>query len=474
MNKSPKLNLKELERDVGFLVHISMAFPSMKPFLRGFYLTMNSWRKDRSSEGWKMPWRVYKMFVSLGRKAGVDEKDEHYKASREAPDMVKSIPLLKEHVEVLCSMFSSAEPALRLVRGCGMVEVLYVFGDASGEGFGSSWWKSGSVKFRYGVWGVEGKGTSSNYREFRNLVDSLEVMGKCGELKGKEIFLFTDNSTTEHIARKGSSTSPILFDLVVRLYLLEMKFQCSVRCTHVAGTRMIYQGTDGLSRGDLLEGVMKGKSMLDFIPLNESATERSPFLKEWIKSWSEGSFHEETEFLTHQDWVWRGQDISGMRKNIDGIPMPSYSSGTMVWDPPPAAALFAIENLRQSRHKRQKSFHILVVPKLLTGEWRKNVLKSADLILEIPAGHRAWPSEMYESLTLALFFPYLSRKPWELRRTKFMVEMERTVQGVLKESDSAGGSLLSQLCLSTKSLESMPLRDLYRVLSCQRKVYLSN
>ena len=89
----------------------------------------------------------------------------------------------------------------------------------------------------------------------------------------------------------------MLFELVVRLYLLELKYQCSVRCTHVAGTRMIEQGTDGLSRGDLREGVMQGRSMLDYIPLNDSAVTRFQPLKSWIDSWSSGSFHEKTEFL---------------------------------------------------------------------------------------------------------------------------------------------------------------------------------
>ena len=51
--------------------------------------------------------------------------------------------------------------------------------------------------------------------------------------------------------------------------MLELRYQCSVRCTHVSRTSMIEQGTDGLSRGDLLEGVMKGRSMLDCIPLND-------------------------------------------------------------------------------------------------------------------------------------------------------------------------------------------------------------
>ena len=81
---------------------------------------------------------------------------------------------------------------------------------------------------------MEGDGSSSNSREFKNLVDSLEDMGKCGDLKGKEVFIFTDSTTSEHIARKGSSTSPILFGLVVKLYEIEMSFQCSIKLVHVA------------------------------------------------------------------------------------------------------------------------------------------------------------------------------------------------------------------------------------------------
>ena len=241
-DKGVALNLKELERDAGILVHVSMAFPSMKPFLRGFYLTMNSWRVDRNGDGWKMPWRAYKVFMALGRKAGAFEEEVlHHNRSEDAPEVVKVLPLFVDHVKVLCLMFESEEPALRLVRGCGVVEVMYVFGDASGEGFGASWWKSGSTRFRYCVWGEEGENTSSNYREFKNLVDSLEVMGKCGELKGKDIFLLR-TTLQLNIARKGSSTSPVLFDLVAQLYMLELKYQCTVRCTRVAGTRMIQQG----------------------------------------------------------------------------------------------------------------------------------------------------------------------------------------------------------------------------------------
>ena len=50
--------------------------------------------------------------------------------------------------------------------------------------------------------------------QLRNLVEALERSGSTGELNGKEIFLFTDNSTAEAVVLKGSSSSPLLYDLV--------------------------------------------------------------------------------------------------------------------------------------------------------------------------------------------------------------------------------------------------------------------
>jgi hypothetical protein len=44
---------KRLEKDTGFLVHVCMTYEHLKPYLKGFYLTMNSWRYDREVDGWK-------------------------------------------------------------------------------------------------------------------------------------------------------------------------------------------------------------------------------------------------------------------------------------------------------------------------------------------------------------------------------------------------------------------------------------
>ena len=101
------------------------------------------------------------------------------------------------------------------------------------------------------MWGVETKDGSSNYKELRNLTETLEEMGCKGDLQGREIFLFTDNMVSEAVVSKGSSQSPFLYELVIRIIKLQMKYRCIVHFIHVAGTRMIEQGSDGLSRGDM-------------------------------------------------------------------------------------------------------------------------------------------------------------------------------------------------------------------------------
>ena len=50
----PSINRKELERQTGFFNHLTMTFDDMNPFLKGFYLALNSWRPKRDKDDWKM------------------------------------------------------------------------------------------------------------------------------------------------------------------------------------------------------------------------------------------------------------------------------------------------------------------------------------------------------------------------------------------------------------------------------------
>ena len=114
--------------------------------------------------------------------------------------------------------------------------------------------------------------------------------------KIQRFFIFIDNSTAEAAFFRGSSKSRLLFELILELRELKMKCKTRIHFVHVAGTQMIAQGSDGLSIGNISEGVMKGIPMDDFIPLNKSALERSISLKTWLESWADGNL----EFLCQE------------------------------------------------------------------------------------------------------------------------------------------------------------------------------
>ena len=97
------------------------------------------------------------------------------------------------------------------------------------------------VGYRIGVWNANAQQESSNFRELGNLVETLEKLGENGELEGREIFLFTDNSTSELTYHKGNSESHLLFQWIVRLRRLNMKHLTRIHLIHVAGSRMISQ-----------------------------------------------------------------------------------------------------------------------------------------------------------------------------------------------------------------------------------------
>ena len=128
--------------------------------------------------------------------------------------------------------------------------------------------------------------------------DEVESVFLCGT----ELFLFTDNEVAESCYYKGSSLSRILFELILRLHLVVHKAGIKLHVIHISGTRMIDQGTYGVSRGNFLEGVLAGLDTLKFVPLRQSALERSPGLISSINSWTLG---EKVRVLTPEEWFER-------------------------------------------------------------------------------------------------------------------------------------------------------------------------
>jgi hypothetical protein len=163
------------------------------------------------------------------------------------PKTVKCVPELAQALPALELLFSQETPPIMLVRSASLLYVRYGFADASGTGLGTSITIDEGIRVHIGTWGSDSQDESSNWREFENLVTTLEAKGERGNLKGAAVVMCTDNSTAESAANKASSTSPKLYQLAVRLRALQFKYGAQFIISHVVGKRMKDQGTDGVS-----------------------------------------------------------------------------------------------------------------------------------------------------------------------------------------------------------------------------------
>jgi hypothetical protein len=217
---------------------------------------------------------------------------------------------------------------------------------------------------------------------------------------------------------------------------------------------MIQQGTDGISRGNLLEGVMTGRKMISFVPISLGAVERSPKLLQWFRSWT-------NEFklmpLTPKEWLWEGQGLGNDTwENCDKVKFPKRSERRLfLWSPPPSIADVAIELLRTSVHRRTDAMHIFVCPKLMVYKWRKTLLRNCSLSFYVDVGPDHWPQDMHESLLVAIFLPLLHCPPWTYRRSRSVLALERQLFQVQKSKDGTQSNLLRKFLLFTRRLPSM-------------------
>jgi hypothetical protein len=202
------------------------------------------------------------------------------------------------------------------------------------------------------------------------------------------LFIFTDKSTAENAFWKGTSMSRPLFEVVLELRTLEHKHDLLLHVVHVSGNRMILQGTDGLSWADHSQGVMQGLGMVAFMPLHQDPFDREPWLLKWVEELLAGL---DADFLTQEDWSDKG-----------------YGHGTFVWSAPPVAAGVVVEQLGRDRLKRPESMHIVLVPRIMTGRWRKHLTRGIDFYCGMDS-NKVWPlKEHFEPLLIFVCLPYFS------------------------------------------------------------------
>ena len=239
------------------------------------------------------------------------------------------------------------------------------------------------------------------------MVNAIEEGIKEEILLDCELFMFTDNYTAERAYYNGGSNKNKELDkLILRLWNIQMKGPVALHVFHIAGTRMIENGIEGLSRGDKTEGILQGANILKFVPLHLSPVQRSPQVKDWVKSWLDLD-HKEFKWLTTSQWYTS-----------------TLLEGNFIWDLAPAAGETAIEQLCSHVHATPTALHIILIPRIGTQFWRKQLSKVSDLILTIKPVHSFWGATMHEPLLIAFCLPLLPPlprfKPWRFKSTKLV------------------------------------------------------
>jgi hypothetical protein len=417
---------KTLESIRGFLIYVFRTYRSANVYLKGLHLTIDSWRDYRDMEGWKLAGRELLAAQAEGKVEIQDRAD--------APDYVAAVDRFGSDLGAMEELTEPDQPPRQPLRARKSGSAFYLMGDASGDGFGSGLFVDGTLEFESGDWANLERERTSNWREAENLVQRVERAVDEGKLKDVELFLFTDNIVFEGTYYKGTSSSKKLFDLTLRLRKAQTLGKLILHVIHIAGTRMKEAGIDGMSRGDMLEGMMAGIDPLSFLPLGLDANERSKGkVEEWVRSWW-GT--QPLLSLSPEGWFEEGQ-----------------GSTPCLWMPPPAGMEVALECLAEARHKRPHVAHVVVAPRLMTHMWRKQIGKDADLLFTVPVGVPFWEKHQHEPLIVCLLLPVVKRRnwrgPWIVRGSSFAStaedELRRTFELSVgkkpKQRDELGGEL---------------------------------
>ena len=126
---------------------------------------------------------------------------------RTPEDFVNPVPRFFSGIKALKAIFEPDLPPVITTRSFKLNVLIYGFVNASGSGFGSILQINDESNYIIGTSGSQENKNSSNWREFENLVSSMEDSGNEKLLSGATILLATDNSTVEASIYKGNSTS---------------------------------------------------------------------------------------------------------------------------------------------------------------------------------------------------------------------------------------------------------------------------
>jgi hypothetical protein len=222
---------------------------------------------------------------------------------------------------------------------------------------------------------------------------------------------------------------------------------------HVAGTRMIGEGTDGLSRGEVMASNLLDK-FAHHVPLDLPALSRSTKLKGWLDGWLDLEY----KVATPVDWYWKAQHLCDF-----SFPQKQQ---TWVWDIPPAAAPYVPDELVMARNKRHEVMRgVVLIPCLMKPYWFRRFTRAMDFYFVIPTGSSIWGLENHEPVYVGVYLPLLNYRPWEWRRVPFLVGFARTLSTLHKTDFANGWDLLRQFWRAALWIQNMPESLVSGVLS---------
>jgi hypothetical protein len=198
---------------------------------------------------------------------------------------------------------------------------------------------------------------------------------------------------------------------------------------------------------------MAGEAMSKFVPLHLTALERDPRVLEWVKTWIGDP---DIKPLQPEDWFEVGHGITGSTLSESGVWLPVRKTATHLWAPAPAAADVAVEEMMRARHKDPRSMHVFVVPKLMTYLWRKRLYKEADVSFEVPVGVPFWDKTMHERLIVVIVFPLFDFSPWRMKSMPAVLALEGELPGLWERNPGDSTSVLCELRLLSKRVDSLP------------------
>jgi hypothetical protein len=440
MMERGRLPLQQLLEIRGFLIYVVRTYTWLNPYIKGLHLTIDSWRPGREESGFKLKGKEWLRAMEIWAATKSlpcrreDEEDTGHTIRRtpeEAPVEVEPAPRLGRDVDCLLELTKTSEPPRQLYRE-KHVMAFFVIGDASGAGKGVAVVEQYGVDYESGPWKMKWRKESSNVREAENLTNRIERLAESEELFEHEVFVMTDNSAFEGAYYKGHSPNKKLNDIVFRLHKSVRDGGFILHVIHISGKRMKATGVDGLSRGDLSEGILAGADPLAFLPFNLGAGERSKGgVESWVRSW----------WRTKKGEDWGGLPL--VEVTAESMFELKNLEAARLWLAPPAMMEVALELFNEDRMAHPHWPHVFVVPRLMTHLWQKNLGKDADVLFTVPTGVSFWASSQFEPLIVAIVFPLAHvpsyTGPWVVKGTD---EGERCEHSL---SDGFKGNLTGKL-----------------------------